>query len=161
MCRTGVYASHLLVVLERILLANARKCQTDLMDTRLLFKAAKNGDVAGLRIMLDENPKLVHERDEDQSTPLHWAAWKGHAGVVELLLDHGADIQAHNANFHWGTTPLHAAAHGNQRAAAEALIARGADINAVRSTGSGTPLDETKAHNATAVAKLLKAAGAE
>ncbi len=131
------------------------------MDTRDLFKAAKNGDIASLRIMLAANPKLVHERDKEESTPLHWAAWKGHAGAVELLLDHGADIQAHNANEHWGTTPLHAAAHGNHRAAAEVLIARGADVHAVRSTGSGTPLDETKAHNATAVAKLLKAHGAE
>lgn len=129
------------------------------MDTRDLFKAAKNGDLATLRVMLAANPKLVHERDKEESTPLHWAAWKGHAGVVDLLLESGADIQAHNSNFHWGTTPLHAAAHGNHRAAAEVLIAHGADVNAVRSSGSGTPLDETKAHNATAVAKVLRAAG--
>ena len=131
------------------------------MDTRELFKVAKLGDVARMRILLAANPKLVHERDKEESTPLHWAAWKGHAGVVDLLLESGAEVQAHNANFHWGTTPLHAAAHGNQRAAAEVLIAHGADVNAVRSTGSGTPLDETKVHNATAVAKLLRAAGAK
>ena len=130
------------------------------MDTRELFKVAKLGDVARMRVLLAENPKLVHERDKEGSTPLHWAAWKGHANVVDLLLESGADIQAHNENFHWGTTALHAAAHGNHRAAAEVLLAHGADVNAVRSTGSGTPLEETKVHNATAVARVLRAAGA-
>lgn len=131
------------------------------MDAKQFFRAVKNGDSSGVRTALEADPGLVRVRDGDESTPLHWAAWKGHAEIVEQLLDAGADIQAHNANFHWGTTPLHAAAHGNQRNAAEVLIARGADVNAVRSTGSGTPLDETKAHNATAVAKLLRASGAD
>jgi ankyrin repeat protein len=79
--------------------------------------------------------------------------------VVEALLDAGADIQAHSANYHWGTTPLHAAAHGNQKEAARVLIARGANVNAPRSNSPGTPLDETKVHNATTVAKLLWEAG--
>ena len=97
------------------------------MDTRELFKVAKLGDVARMRILLGEHPELVHARDKEESTPLHWAAKrKGHAGVVDLLLESGADVHAHNTNLHWGTTALHAAAHGNQRAAAEVLIAHGA-----------------------------------
>lgn len=130
------------------------------MQPKLFFTAVKAGDLSSVASMLTESPDLVHARDREESTPLHWAAWKGHAEIVTLLLDAGADIQAHNSNFHWGTTPLHAAAHGNNKRAAEVLIERGADVHAVRSTGSGTPLDETKAHNATAVAKVLKAAGA-
>jgi cytohesin len=124
-----------------------------------IFKAVKAGDVEAVRAILAENPDAVHERDKDESTPLHHAAWQGHAAVVEMLLDAGADIQAHNANYHWGTTPLHAAAHGNRKDAARVLIARGADVNAPRSNSPGTPLDETKVHNATSVAKLLREAG--
>lgn len=124
-----------------------------------MFKAVKAGDAQAVRSLLAADPSLVHAVDADKSTPLHWAAWKGHPEVIEVLLDAGADIQAHNENFHWGTTPLHAAAHGNQKASVEVLIRRGADVNAVRSTGSGTPLAETKAHNATAAAKLIRAAG--
>lgn len=129
------------------------------MSEKLFFRAVKNGDLATVRDLIATDPALVKARDAEESTPLHYAAWKGHAEVVSALLDAGADIRAHNRNDHWGTTPLHAAAHGNNRAAALVLIERGADVNAVRITGSGTPLDETKAHNATAAAKVLVAAG--
>jgi len=130
------------------------------MNEKLFFKAVKAGDVAAVQQLLQIEPSLTQARDAEQSTGLHWAAWKGHGPVVEVLLDAGADIQAHNENYHWGTTPLHAAAHGNQKAAAEVLIRRGADVNAIKANGSGRPLAETKVHNATTVAKLLKEAGA-
>lgn len=129
------------------------------MDATALFRATKSGDSSLVRVLLNEHPEWVHARDKEGSTPLHWAAWKGHPEVVEILVAAGADIQAHNENGHWGTTPLHAAAHGNQRAAAESLIRLGADVNAEK-IGGGTPLAETKVHNASAVAKLLLASGA-
>jgi ankyrin repeat protein len=129
------------------------------VDATALFRATKSGDSGLVRALLNEHPDGVHLRDKEGSTPLHWAAWKGHPEIVEILVAAGADIQAHNENGHWGTTPLHAAAHGNQRAAAEALIRLGADVNAEK-TGGGTPLAETKVHNASAVAKLLLANGA-
>ena len=125
-----------------------------------IFKAVKAGDAATVRALLAQEPGLIGARDKEESTPLHWAAWKGHPEVAEALLDAGADIGAHSANGHWGTTPLHAAAHGNQKAVAEVLIRRGADVNAARAVGTGTPLAETRVHNATAVAKLLIANGA-
>jgi ankyrin repeat protein len=131
------------------------------MVEKEFYRAVKAGDVVAVRTYLAQDPKLVHARDADQSTPLHWAAWKGHPEIIDALLDAGADIQAHNENGHWGTTPLHAAAHGNRNSAAAALIRRGADVNAVKASGSGTPLAETKAHNATAAAKVLIAAGAK
>jgi ankyrin repeat protein len=124
-----------------------------------IIKAAKSGDAVTARALLEADASLVEARDTDDSTPLHWAAWKGHAEVAALLLDFGADIQAKNKNDHWGNTPLHAAAHGNQRAVAELLLARGADIQAENEFGR-TPLMETEAHRATAVANLLKKHGA-
>ena len=130
------------------------------MSAAEFFRAVKQGDLVAVRAVLTADPELVYAVDKELSTPLHWAAWKGHAAIIEILLDAGADIQAHNANAHWGTTALHAAAHGNQKAAVEVLIRRGADINAQKTIGSGTPIGETLVHNATAAAKLLKAAGA-
>ena len=124
-----------------------------------IIKAAKSGDVAAIRELLKADASLVGATDSDGSTPLHCAAWKGHTEVAAALLDFGADIQAKNNNDHWGDTPLHAAAHGNQRAVAELLITKGADMQAKNANGN-TPLKETEAHKATAVANLLKKQGA-
>lgn len=126
-----------------------------------MFRAVKAGDKATVQDLLSKEPSLVGARDADQSTPLHWAAWKGHVEIIEVLLDAGADVHAHSQNAHWGTTALHAAAHANQRGAAATLIDRGADVNAARAVGVGTPLAETTVHKATAVARLLREAGAK
>lgn len=123
-----------------------------------MIKAAKAGDIDAARAILQACPAVIDARDTDGSTPLHCASWKGHPEMVGLLLDAGADIQAKNDNTHWGDTPLHAAAHGNQRAVAQILISRGARLDALNANGN-TPLQETEAHNATAVANLLKKTG--
>jgi len=124
-----------------------------------ILKAVKSGSVGSLRQLLARDASLVRVRDKDGSTPLHWAAWKGHREVARLLLDAGAEVNARNKNRHWGTTPLHAAAHGNQVDVAKLLLARGAKINA-KNLHSRTPLGETTFHKATAVAALLRENGA-
>ena len=127
-------------------------------ETKEMIKAAKTGDATRVAALLDLDSTLISALDTDGSTPLHCAAWKGHANVAAILLARGADHTIENENTHWGGTPLHAAAHGNQKAVAELLIRHGADINAVSFNGR-TPLEETSIHNATAVAKLLKQHG--
>ncbi len=124
-----------------------------------IIKAAKSGASARVAELLQQDSALISARDADGSTPLHCATWKGHLNVVEVLLAHGADVNAHNHNDHWGTTPLHAAAHANQKAIAELLIAHGADIHAINLNGR-TPLAETEFHKAKPVANLLKQHGA-
>ena len=94
------------------------------------IKAAKSGNADRLRDLLKADPNLLEAQDKDGSTALHCATWKGHQAVVKLLLDAGANVNAHNNNDHWGTTALHAAAHANQAAIAQLLIASGADVNA-------------------------------
>ena len=126
---------------------------------REVFRAAKKGDLAAVRKLLKVDPSLVHARDKDGSTPLHWAAWRGQVEAARLLLEAEAEVNAQNQNTHWGTTPLHAAAHGNQAGVARLLLAHGADIRA-KNLNKRTPLEETAIHNARAAAALLRAAGA-
>jgi ankyrin repeat protein len=126
---------------------------------KLIIKAARAGDSGAVHALLTHDRTLLNARDADGSTPLHCAAWKGHAHIVTLLLTAGADVNARSDNDHYGDTPLHAAAHGNQRAVAEILISHGADIHAVNPAGR-TPLAETEIHKAAAVARLLREHGA-
>jgi len=121
------------------------------------FRAAKTGDAARVREMVEGDGTLLEARDAEGATLLHYAAWKGHAEVAAALLELGAAVDAQSHNTHWGGTPLHAAAHANQRRVAEILLQPGADPRAVSGNGR-TPLEETALHNATAVAKLLRAA---
>ncbi len=50
---------------------------------------------------------ITDSRSRHGRTPLHWAAIKGHAGVVSLLLSYGADHEARDAkDGHLATGPL-------------------------------------------------------
>ena len=62
-----------------------------------------------------------------QWTPLHEACRNGHPEVVELLIDHGADIEAKDGVQR---TPLIITAESENARVAEILIDCGADINA-------------------------------
>lgn len=60
------------------------------------MEAARAGDVETARRLLRARPHLVNCRDLDgrHSTPLHFAAGYNRVRVVELLLQHGADVHA-------------------------------------------------------------------
>jgi len=77
---------------------------------------------------------------------LHYAAWKGHKEIAELLIANGADV---NAKDYKGVTPLHVAAWEGHTEVAELFIAKGADVNAKMEDGD-TPLDLAKRHPETA-----------
>ena len=124
-----------------------------------MIKAAKKGDTEKIKALVARDPKLVHALDKDGSTPLHCAVWKGQVEAVALLLDSGADVNAHNQNDHYGTTPLHAAAHANQTKIAQLLVEHGADLKAQDMNGK-TPLFHTTFHKAKPTAKYLESVGA-
>lgn len=77
--------------------------------------------------------------------------------LVELLLDHGADV---NAEANDGRTPLHEAVHNGRRSGVvELLIARGANVNAA-TDGGVTPLHHAADSGRNDAATLLLARGA-
>ena len=80
----------------------------------------------------------INARDEDGTTPLHEASFRGSTEVVGLLLESGANI---NARAKDGTTLLHKASSGGSLEVARLLLERGANINARAKDGT-TPLHE-------------------
>ena len=115
-------------------------------------RAVHKGDKDRVEAMLNTNPKLIAGRDELGRLGVHYAAWRGHKDVMELLLDRGSDV---NAKTDRGHTPLHLAVHQNHKELAELLIARGADVNA-RTRHGRTPL--SSAHRQ--AAEVLRKHGA-
>jgi ankyrin repeat protein len=65
-------------------------------------------------------------------SPLHYAATGGHPRMIELLLQHGAQVNAHSPN---DTTPLMMAAQYGTPATLTALLRAGADVNARNQQG--------------------------
>jgi len=115
----------------------------DAMGMTTLHRAAQDGDVERVRQQLaagkaDVNVRVrSNERRSPEwgSTPLHYAVRDGHADVVKLLIDNGADVNAANDR---GVTPLHRAI-ACDGAMAKLLIERGAKVEAADERGR-TPL---------------------
>jgi ankyrin repeat protein len=70
----------------------------------------------------------IYPESFGELTDLEFAAAHGRVGIIRILLDTGADV---NAKSHWrGFTPLMAAASGGQTETIQFLINSGADLKA-------------------------------
>lgn len=87
--------------------------------------AAQRGHVAILWMLLQAgaDPNRYNPPDaHSHSTPLHQAAWGGHADAVRVLLDHGARTDLRDTL--WEATPLEWARHAGQAAVVAMLEER-------------------------------------
>jgi ankyrin repeat protein len=78
-----------------ILLAAAFAC-TSPLHADPIHDAARKGDVKKVQALLQEDPKLVNEKDNLGDTPLHVAALHGQLEVAQALIAAGADVNAKN-----------------------------------------------------------------
>lgn len=93
---------------------------------------AANGNIVALKQVIAKDRVLVHSRDVDGMTPLHWASDRGHIDVIRLLLASGADI---NAQDLCDNTPLHIAGMANQKEVVRLLIDSKADLTLENADG--------------------------
>lgn len=108
-------------------------------NAQAFVAACEEGDEARVLALLQEDPALVHATRESGHlgwTALHAAARAGHARIVRLLLERGAEVNFREAGDI--TTPLHWAAAGHHVECVRALLAHGADVHG---TGDAHALD--------------------
>jgi ankyrin repeat protein len=103
--------------------------------TPLLVAVANlNFDISNLLLKYGADPNI--SRPSDGNSPLHVAAENGLSWMGEILLDHGAKINAPNKD---GATPLILAVQWQHRDFAVMLIRRGADSAIADGEGKTAP----------------------
>lgn len=68
-----------------------------------LVQAVVQGNTNLVTMLLDKNHQLVHEKDDQGATALHYAAFNGQQSIVKLLLDRGAAMNSLDDQY--GATP--------------------------------------------------------
>lgn len=124
-----------------------------------IFEASAAGELERVERLIAEDSSAINSYSPDGWTPLHLAAFFGHAKVAELLLTHGADVAARSRNNN-ANTPLHAALAGDQKIVAALLIGNDADVNGTDGNG-WRPLHIAAANNNLDAIKALVAQGAD
>lgn len=124
-----------------------------------LLEASKAGDLDVVTKLLVSQTHIVNCRDLDgrHSTPLHFAAGYNRVGVVDFLLQHGADVHAKDKG---GLVPLHNACSYGHYEVTELLVKHGASVN-VADLWKFTPLHEASAKGKYEIVKLLLKHGAD
>jgi ankyrin repeat protein len=110
------------------LAADATGSETEAL--KALLSAVRAGNQAAVATLLGKDKSIVNGRDKYDETPLMHAAVFAELGIVKLLLDAGADV---NAASREGATPLMRAAGNYEKS--KLLIERGAKIDARSNLG--------------------------
>lgn len=97
-----------------------------MLEHEELIAAVRRGSLPGVRQLLAGDPGLATIEDEKGNTPLHYAAAAGNVAMVNLLLQHDADI---NAIVRKGGTPINYAAEHGHMEVVEVLLEGGADLH--------------------------------
>ena len=121
-----------------------------------LYYAARFGFRDLAEHLIAEHPEHINARGGRQVSPMHTAAYAGHAEILSLLLDHGADLEGRGD---YDMTPLLQASMGGNLEAGLCLLDRGANING-RNRFGGVPLLYAANYGHVEFARMLLKRGA-
>jgi len=137
---------------------SAARCQSRAAGTpeeTPLHKAARTGDLAGLRSLLDSGAD-PNQRDANGERPLVVAVAAGQLNAARVLIAAGANPNLPSAS---GRTPLIEAALGGRIGIVRLLLAAGADPN-IAERGAGSPLEAAEREGHEETTALLRRSGA-
>ncbi|CAH3128614.1 unnamed protein product [Porites lobata] len=92
-----------------------------------VFDVILNDKITDLKDLLRSDPKCANSVGWHGLTPLHQATLRSNQEIVDLLLDHGANVNQANA---YGETPLHFACQAASLHCVNKFIENGADLRA-------------------------------
>uniref|UniRef100_A0A7N6AAS7 Ankyrin repeat domain 52 n=1 Tax=Anabas testudineus TaxID=64144 RepID=A0A7N6AAS7_ANATE len=115
-----------------------------------LVQAIFSRNAEEVTFLLNHNED-VNSLDQEQSSPLHAAAYLGDVHIMGLIINSDANV---NAKDQGSLTPLHRAAASRNERAVELLLKHGAEVNS-RDKFWHTPLHMAAANWATGCAEAL------
>ena len=111
-----------------------------------------SSDMLRVNNLLRDHPDQVNAVSPAHHwTPLHVAVMRNDKRMVDILLRHGADVNAHNLE---GRTPLHDAAGRGEASLVEVLLEHGADKSLLYKGKTALQRAEERGHEE--VVELLK-----
>ncbi|KAJ3657643.1 hypothetical protein Zmor_009430 [Zophobas morio] len=111
-------------IFELLLKHNANVDAFDNEGTNCVHWAAEHGRLKMLEVLANKSKRaIIDEKCMNGSTPLHWAAHKGHNAVVDFLVEKGADV---DEDDDYSRTPLCWAASDGHVSTVELLLEKGA-----------------------------------
>ena len=135
------------VVVDRLLKAGVSANATGPMGETALHTCARTGKPDAAKILLAHGATVNPGDSWRGQTPLMWAAAEGHAAMIRLLAEAGADLNARSTVVTWerqrseeprdkwlppgGFTPLLLAAREGRIDAVKTLVELGANINEI------------------------------
>jgi len=96
-----------------------------------LLDRARNGDLSGVKILIEERHLHVNKTNRCNQTALYFACENGHTKVAQYLLDNGASVDH-------GAKPLIAAVKCNRYDCVKLLLEYHADVNCTNSRGESS-----------------------